>query len=184
MAELPTPSGSRLALIVAVAENGVIGRDNQLPFRLRKDLQRFRRLTLHHVLIMGRATWESIGRPLPKRRSIVLTRNTSYSAPGAELAGSLEQALELARAGSKSQARDLIFVVGGARVYEAALPLAHELFLTRVHAQVEGDVYFPKLDLDEWQVASAERTSIDEHNEHETTFFHLRRTTVPEGRVP
>jgi dihydrofolate reductase len=161
-----------VALIVAVSENGVIGRDNQLPFRLREDLRRFRRLTLHHTIIMGRATWESIGKPLPGRSSIVLSRDRSYRAPGAAVAATLEEALGMASSGERI---DRVFVIGGASVYAAALPVADELFLTRVHAEVEGDVHFPLFEQEDWRVVSAERTEKDEHNEFETTFYHLRR---------
>src|ERR1700742_580843 len=126
----------RISIIVAVAENGVIGRDGQLPWRLSADLQRFKRLTMGHTMIMGRRTWESIGRPLPGRRTIVVTRQTNYSvAEGVQTAASLDDALAIAETTGERE----VFVVGGAELYNEALPQAGRLFFTEVAADVEGD---------------------------------------------
>ncbi len=137
-----------LALVVAVSENGVIGRDGGLPWHLPEDLRHFRRVTTGHAIVMGRRTWESIGRALPDRRSIVVTRTPGYVAPGADIAPSLEAALALAYA-TDPEPR----VIGGGQLYAAALPLATRIYVTRVHRVVDGDTYFPALDEGEWVAA-------------------------------
>ncbi len=154
----------KISLIVAMAENRVIGQDGDLPWHLPADLKRFKRLTVGHTLLMGRKTFESIGRPLPKRRSIVLSRNPDYQAPGAEVTTSLPRALELA-AGD-----DEVFVIGGARVFEEALGAADRLHLTRVHAEVEGDVKLPEFDRGEWRLISEERHEADDRHAFPFTF--------------
>lgn len=155
-----------LSIIVAVAENGVIGRGNELPWRLSDDLRRFKRLTMGHAVIMGRKTWESIARPLPGRRMIVVTRQPDYVAAGVELAPNLPAACGLASARAEEEA----FIIGGAEIYRQALPLADRLYLTRIHATVEGDKFFPDYDANEWRLVSAEHAPADDKNEHATTF--------------
>lgn len=140
-----------VALVVAVARNGVIGKDGRLPWHLPEDLKRFRALTMGHHLIMGRQTWESIGRPLPGRTSVVLTTRRDYVAPGAQVVHSLEQAL------AACPADDEIFIIGGAQVYRAGLPLADRIYLTEIDADYEGDVVFPALDRADWREISRER---------------------------
>ena len=157
----------RISLLLAMSENRVIGRDGGLPWHLSADLKRFKKLTLGHVVIMGRKTFESIGRPLPRRRSIVLSRDPAYAPEGAEAAASLDEAL--ARAADE----DEVFVVGGAGVFAEALPRADRLYLTRVHAEVEGDVVFPELDLGAWTLLSEERHEADERHEHAFSFLVL-----------
>jgi dihydrofolate reductase len=133
----------RLAVVAAVARNGVIGRDNAIPWRLPEDMEHFRELTTGHVVVMGRRTWESLPdrfRPLPGRRNVVVTRNPAWSAEGADRAASLEDALRLVA----NEPR--VFVVGGAQLYAAALPLASELYLTELDVDVEGDTFFPDFD--------------------------------------
>lgn len=144
----------RLSLIAAVAANGVIGSDNALPWRLPEDLKRFKALTLGHPVIMGRRTHESIGRPLPGRRNIVVSRNAAFSAAGCETAASLEAAIA-ACAGTA----DEIFVIGGAQIYAEALPLAERLYLTEIGAEFPGDARFPAFDRDAWRETSRERHS-------------------------
>ena len=146
---------TRVNIIVAVSDNGVIGRGGGLPWRLPDDLRRFKALTIGHPVIMGRRTWESLGRPLPGRRNIVVTRNRAYAAQGVEIAGSLQKAL--------AQVADAaeVFVIGGASLYADALPLAHRLYLTRVHAEVEGDVRFPAWSPDDWQEVEADAHPAD-----------------------
>jgi len=139
----------RLALIVAVAENGVIGKDGDLPWRLPGDLKHFRRTTLGHAVIMGRATWESLPKPLAKRRNIVVTRNRDYVADGAEVVHSFEDAVTLARTTDPEP-----FVIGGASLYAAALPLATRLVISEVHREVDGDTWFPPFDRDAFTEAS------------------------------
>lgn len=129
-----------LSLIAAVARNGAIGKNNALPCRISEDLKFFKRTTLGWPVIMGRKTWDSIGRPLPGRRNIVVTRNAGWQAPGAERADSLASALDLVRGEARA------FVIGGAQVYAQALPLADELVLTEIDADVDGDTFFPAWD--------------------------------------
>ena len=163
-----------ISIIVAASENGVIGRDGALPWHLPADLKRFKKLTLGHAVIMGRKTYqsilESLGRPLPKRRSVVLSRDPDYQAPGAELASGLEQALALL-AGD-----DETFVIGGASVFAEALPKADRLYLTRVHAEVEGDVFFPEVDLSSWNLISEERHEADDRHAYPFSFLDYERS--------
>lgn len=153
-----------VSLIVAASENGVIGRDGGLPWRLSADLQRFKRLTTGHPLVMGRKTWESLGRALPGRTSIVVTRNANYDpgAPGVLVAGGLAPALDLAAA---CPGGDECFVIGGAELYRAALPAADRLHLTRVAAAVAGDTSLPKIEWTAWRLAASEAHPADEKNE-------------------
>ena len=147
----------RISLIAATAENGVIGRDGRLPWHLPDDLKRFRALTTGHHVIMGRRTQQSIGRPLPGRTNLVLSRDPSYRADGCHVVRSLDQALGIARAAGEDEA----FVIGGAAVYAAALALADRIYLTRVGARVDGDVLFPDLDPREWVERSREEHGVD-----------------------
>lgn len=138
-----------LALIVAVSRNGVIGRDGDLPWSIPEDLKHFRRNTVGHCIIMGRKTWDSIGRPLPKRRSIVVTRQRGLAIEGADVVHSLDEALKLAWQ-FDSEPR----VIGGATLYAAAFPRATRLILTEVQRDVDGDTYFPKWFPEQWQEIS------------------------------
>ena len=163
-----------LSLLVAVSDNGVIGLDNDLPWHLPKDLQWFKRLTTGRTSIMGRKTFESIGRPLPDRRTIVLTRNHAFSPEGVDTAGTIDEAMALA----ESEAE--VFVVGGAAVYHLAFPLAQRLYLTRVRADVEGDVQFPEWHPEEWRLVWEEAHEADERHAHPFVFqqFDRVRTVV------
>jgi dihydrofolate reductase len=134
-----------LALIAAVAQNGVIGVDNRLPWRLPEDMQRFRALTTGHSIIMGRRTWESIGRPLPDRQNIVVTRQRNFDAPGASIAASLQAALAIATM------PEPVFVIGGEALYREALPLASRLYLTEIHQDFPGDAHFPRYARSAWR---------------------------------
>lgn len=164
-------SRRRVTLVVAAAENDVIGRNGDLPWRLPADLAHFKRLTMGAPLIMGRKTYDSIGRPLPGRVSIVLTRDISWRAIHDEVlvAESLEQALGFAEQ-EKTPNADDVFVIGGGEVYRLALPSADSVCLTRVHAVVEGDAVFPPLDPSQWRLTSSEDLPADERNEHACTF--------------
>ena len=142
----------RISLIAAVARNGVIGSDNALPWRLPEDMRHFKALTLGHPVIMGRKTWESIGRPLPGRRNIVVSRNPEFSAAGCETAASLDQALAACR-GTAEEA----FVIGGAEIYTLAMPRAQRLHLTEIHADYPGDAHFPEVDRALWKETARER---------------------------
>jgi dihydrofolate reductase len=160
----------KVSLIAAVAENGVIGRGGQLPWHLAADLQRFKRLTMGHTIIMGRKTWESIGRPLPGRRMIVITRQDDYCAEGLEVASSLDAAIDVAAARD-----DEAYVIGGAEIYRQALPRADRLFLTRVQAIVEGDTTFPEFDPSHWRLVESEQHLADDKNEFPVCFERYER---------
>jgi dihydrofolate reductase len=134
-----------ISMIVARSRNLVIGKENKIPWKISADLQFFKKVTMGYPIIMGRKTWESIGRPLPGRRNIVVSRNTSYSAVGAELVSSLEQALDSLKEFNR------VFVIGGQQLFNQAFPLADELFITEIELQVEGDTYFEIPDPSNWQ---------------------------------
>ena len=132
-----------LSILVAVSSNGAIGKDNRLPWKISADLKRFKKLTMGHPIIMGRKTWDSIGRPLPGRANIVITRDRKLSAEGAIVVHSLEEALAAA---ARSDGSDEVFVIGGEQIYQMALSRADRVYLTRVHIPIEGDAFFPELD--------------------------------------
>ncbi|MGE5242477.1 MAG: type 3 dihydrofolate reductase [Bacteroidota bacterium] len=155
----------RVSLIAAMAENRVIGVDNTLPWRLPADLKHFRRLTTGHHVIMGRRNYESIGKPLPERTNIVVTRNRKYRAPGCVVTHSLEEALERAQTDAE------IFVIGGAEIYRQAFARADRLYLTLVHASVAGDTYFPEFAADRWNEISRERHEADAKNPYPYSFL-------------
>lgn len=146
---------NHLAMIVAASENNVIGVDGDLPWHLSADLKRFRKLTMGHHMIMGRKTFDSIGRLLPGRTTVIVTRQKDYTFEGAKIAHSVEQAVELT-------AKDACpFIVGGAQIYLAAMPLVNRLFLTRVHSQIEGDTFLPEIDWSAWEQESSEKGSAE-----------------------
>lgn len=175
----PSRPRPRLTLIVAASANGVIGRDGDLPWRLPADLTRFKRLTMGHAMIMGRKTYESIGRPLPGRVSIILTRDESWRAEhdAVLVANTLEAAKE-AVGSTAGMANDEAFVIGGGEIYELALPEADCVQLTRVQAHVEGDAFFPELLSHEWTLVSSEVRPADDRNEHACTFEVWERVRV------
>ncbi len=144
----------RIVLVVAVSKNGVIGRDGGLPWTLSSDLKLFRQLTLGKPVIMGRKTWESIGRPLDKRLNIVVTRGAPIAAPEVRTAASLDDALAVARARAEADGVDEIAVIGGGEIYRQALPKADRIYLTEVDIEAEGDTIFPPLDPVTWQETS------------------------------
>ena len=147
----------KLSIIVAVAENGVIGRNNDLPWHLPADLKRFKGLTMGHHLIMGRQTFEAIGRPLPGRTIVVISRKRPQLPDGIALTSSLSQAVEVARSTGDTEA----FVAGGAQIYELALPIADRLYLTRIHQSFAGDTTFPEVDGDQWKLVDQEDHEAD-----------------------
>jgi dihydrofolate reductase len=153
-----------ITLIVAVADNGVIGRDNALPWHLPEDLKRFKRLTMGKPMIMGRKTFESIGKPLPGRRNIVVTRDPNYHREGVEVVHGTAEALA-ATAGAPE-----LMVIGGAELFRVFLPLAGRIHLTRVHGNIEGDVVWPALDNRQWEVTGRERHEADDRHAHAMTF--------------
>ncbi|GJM43991.1 MAG: dihydrofolate reductase [Gemmatimonadota bacterium] len=170
-----------LEIIVAMDEGRVIGRDNDLPWRLPADLRHFKKTTMGHPVLMGRRTWESVGKPLPGRTTIVVTSRPDLHVPdGVLVASSLGQAIDLAAGTGAGTA----FVVGGAGLYREALPLAHRLHLTRVHAHVDGDVRFPRFDEQEWELAAERRFAADERNQYDLTFqTYVRRQSDPPPRA-
>lgn len=133
-------------MIVARSRNHVIGKDNQMPWKISADLQFFKRVTMGYPIIMGRKTWESIGRPLPGRRNIVVSRNSGYLAKGAELVSSLDAALQSLREFER------VFVIGGQQLFNQAFPLADQLFITEIELEVEGDTFFEVPDPKNWQI--------------------------------
>jgi dihydrofolate reductase len=158
-----------ISIIAALAENRVIGVNNTLPWRLPNDLRHFRRLTTGHAIILGRKNYESIGKPLPERTNIVITRNRDFHANGCLVAHSLDEALALA--GNDPE----IFVIGGAEIYRAALARTNRLYLTRVHATIAGDTFFPEFDETEWREISRERHERDERHTYAYSFVVLER---------
>jgi len=155
-----------VALIVAVSTNGVIGRDGDLPWRLPADLRHFKSTTMGHHLIIGRATWDEVGRPLPGRTMVVVTRNQGFAADGVRVAHSLEAALELAKDDVEP------FIGGGAEIYRQALDadVVDRMYVTRIHAEIEGDTFFPEVDWHRWLLADRIDHPADEKNEHPFTF--------------
>ena len=144
----------KVSLIVAVSRNGVIGIDNQLPWHLPEDLKYFKSVTMGKPIIMGRKTFDSIGRPLPGRTNIVITRDTSWQADGVEVAQSLVQAMTLGKLACASGDVDEAMVIGGEQIYRMTLPVADRLYLTEVQAEVEGDAFFPAFDASDWHQVS------------------------------
>lgn len=147
---------ARIALVVAVAENGVIGRGGRLPWRLPSDLKWFRKVTLGKPVIMGRKTYASIGKPLAGRDNIVLTRQSGFTAPGARFVASLEAAMALGRELAAERGADEIAVIGGAEIFRAVLPLADRVYITRVHGAPPGDTHFEVLDPKVWRETARE----------------------------
>ena len=140
-----------ISIIVAVAKDGVIGGGNRLLWHIPEDLKRFKAVTMGHPVVMGRKTWESIGRPLPGRRNVVITRDRDYKPAGAEIAHSLGEAIGMLPGGEE------IFVIGGGEIYRQAMPLAGRLYITYVEAEFDGDTVFPEIDENEWEAVSRER---------------------------
>ena len=161
----------RVTLIAAIADNGVIGSGNDIPWRLPEDWRRFKRTTMGHHLIMGRRTWDSIGKPLPGRTTVVISRGTPELPEGVHLVDSVEAALELARRAGDDEA----FVAGGAQIYRQALPRADRLLITRVHKAPQGDTLFPAWDPADWSLAGEERHEADERHEGAFTFQDFER---------
>lgn len=152
------------AFVVAMDENGLIGRDNDLPWRLPADLQYFRSVTMGKPIIMGRHTHESIGRPLPGRQNIVITSLADYQAEGCEVVHSVDKALRIANT------TDEVMVIGGASLYKQMFDQVDRLYLTRVHATLEGDTWFPDWDKSQWQQISCESHPADEKNQYAYSF--------------
>lgn len=165
-----------LSLIVAKTRNHVIGRDGDMPWSLPEDLKRFRRLTSGCPVIMGRSTWDSLPRkPLPKRPNIIVSRNPDFLADQAWVASNLEVAISMAESMAAQKQRENVFVIGGGTLYEAALPFAHQLHLTEILDEIEGDTFFPVIDEADWIEAEREERPRDEANSHPTLYRKLIR---------
>lgn len=164
-----------LAIIVAAAENRTIGKGNKMPWRLPGDLQYFKRVTMGSPIIMGRKTFESIGRVLPGRLNVVVTRNPEWKHEGLVAANSLDEAKNIALEHAHKNNNDHVFVVGGAQLYEQALQLSTKLYFTEVHAEIEGDVFFPLLDMSEWQEISRESPQQTDGDSHSYSFVTLEK---------
>ena len=162
-------SNNRLAIIVAASENEVIGVDGDLPWRLSADLKRFKKLTMGHHIIMGRKTFDSIGRLLPGRTTVVVTRQPDFLFEGAKIVHSIEEALEVCVEDGCP------FVTGGAEIYRLVLPRATEIHLTRVHAQIEGDTFLPVINWDQWELVDQVRHARDEKNSADYSFETYQR---------
>lgn len=173
-----------IVLVVAIAQNGVIGAGDGLPWRLSSDLRRFRAVTMGKPVIMGRKTWDTIGKPLPGRANIVISRDAGFTAEGAEVVRSLEEALELA----EERARELdgageICVIGGGQIYARALPLADRLYVTHVLASPPGDTFFPPIDENEWQPVSREEVPAGERDSAPMLFVTYERRRGPSSHM-
>lgn len=173
----------RISILVAQAKNRVIGRDGDLPWRLSNDLRNFKRLTMGHPIVMGRKTMDSIGRLLPGRQTIILTRDKDYSFDGATVAHSWDNAFQAAEdherqrieeSGNDADAAE-VFIVGGAEIYTLALPHSDRIYLTDVDVEVDGDTYFPEFDRQGWATNSEESFPADAKNDHPHTFLTLDR---------
>ena len=156
-----------ISIIAAMGRNRAIGYKNTLPWRLPTDLQRFKQLTLGHHMIMGRKTFESIGRPLPGRTSIIITRQKDFQAEGCLIAYSLDAAIELAKSRGEQEA----FIIGGAEIYAQALSKADKMYLTMVEAEPEADAFFPEFDENLWEKISEEIVAANEKNQYATCFL-------------
>lgn len=153
----------KISLIVAAANNNVIGVNNQMPWHLPNDFKYFKENTLNHSIIMGRKTYDSIGKPLPGRRNIILTRDQEYQNPEVDIANSIQEVLNYCR-----DERE-IFIIGGAEIFKQALALANRVLLTRVHAEIEGDTYFPELNPADWNLVSQDMHFKDEKHAYDYT---------------
>ncbi len=166
-------------MIAGVSENGVIGRDGWMPWKLSSDLKRFKADTIGRPIVMGRKTWEAIGRPLPDRLSIVVTRDRAYKAHGAVVAASLDAALALAHAELVRTGANEICIVGGGEIYRLAMPEATRLKITRVLATIEGDTLFPPIDPARWRRVHAEDVPAGEKDSHPTRYEVYERLEAP-----
>lgn len=166
----------KIAFVIAVAENGVIGKDGDLPWRLSSDLKMFRQLTMNKPIIMGRRTWESLPkRPLDGRDNIVVTRDTNFKAEGAHVVHSIDAALELGRKFAEARGADEISVIGGAQIYKDTLDRADRIYLTEVHGAPEGDTVFPPLDGEKWREVGSEPIIQTERDQYSATLKIMER---------
>ncbi|MDZ4846658.1 MAG: dihydrofolate reductase [Chitinophagales bacterium] len=154
-----------VSILVAASENNVIGKGNAIPWRMPVDMRYFKKLTTDNVVIMGRKTYESIGKPLANRANVIVTRKEDMRVAGAFVAHSLRDALEKGKASGRN-----VFVIGGEEIYKQALPSVDRVYLTRIHAHIDGDAYFPALNKSEWTLISSESNAPDEKNKFACDF--------------
>lgn len=171
-------AGPVITLVAGVSQNSIIGRDGWMPWKLSSDLRRFKADTMGKPIIMGRKTWEGLGRPLPGRLNIVVTHEKDYRAEGATVAGSLDEALAVARADTETSGEAEICIVGGGQIYEQAMPLAGRLRLTRVLAKLDGDTAFPQIDPEIWALVHSEDVPMGEKDSHPTRYEVYERRFV------
>lgn len=164
-----------VSAIVAMSRNGVIGKDNQIPWYLPADLKYFKKTTLGHHVIMGRKSFESIGRPLPNRTNIVITRDPFFVATGCIIAHSVEEALQIAEANGEEE----VFIIGGGEIYRQSWPYLDRIYLTKVETEVDGDVFFPLIDENDWEEIASESHQADEKNPFDYTFLILEKKQNP-----
>ncbi len=158
-----------ISIIVALSENNVVGINNQLPWHLSADLKRVKALTMGHHLIMGRKTYESIGKPLPGRTNVIITRNKNFSAEGCVVVSSLTEALEKAKEDNE------VFIFGGGEIFREALSKVSKIYMTRIHQHFDGDTHFPDLNPGEWREISRQDFNADEKNNYNYSFINLER---------
>lgn len=159
----------QISIVVAISENNAIGRDNQLLWHLPADLKHFKNITTGHTIIMGRKTFDSIGKPLPNRRNIIITRQKKLNIEGVEVVNSLNDALALCEGETE------VFVIGGAEIYKQAIAVSHRIYLTRVHQEFEADAFFPEIDNESWKEVEKVDHLPDEKNKFAYTFSTLER---------
>jgi dihydrofolate reductase len=171
----------KLSLMAALSTNNVIGRDNDVPWRLSTDLKRLKAMTMGHHVILGRKTYESVGKPLPGRTNLVITRQEGYAPEGVTVVHSLAEAVRVATRAGEEEA----FILGGAEIYTQAMHRADRMYLTRVHAEVEGDTWFPDFDdVSEWRLTDAEHFDADEKNEYPFSFLTYERAGAEGHAIP
>ena len=159
----------KISLIVAFDENRLIGNNNALPWHLPADLKHFKNITMGHHMIMGRKTFDSIGKPLPGRVSIIITRQKNYTIEGCVVVNTLEEALQ------KSEGQSEVFIIGGAQIFDCTLPMASDLYITQIHHAFKGDTYFPEIPAKDWIEISRENHIADEKNEWPYSFIHYQK---------
>lgn len=171
----------KLSLIAALSSNNVIGRDNQVPWRQSTDLKRLKAMTMGHHYITGRRTYESVGKPLPGRINVVITRQEGYAPEGVTVVHSLEDAVQVAERAGETEA----FIAGGAEIFRQSMHRADRMHLTRIHADVEGDAYFPDFDdVSEWQLIDSEHFEADEKNQYPFSFLTYERAGAEGHAIP
>jgi dihydrofolate reductase len=171
----------RISILAALSSNNVIGRNNEVPWRLSTDLKRLKALSMGHHIVLGRKTFESVGRPLPGRTNLVITRQEGYAPAGVVVVHSLEEALRIAREAGEQET----FILGGAEIYAQSMHVADRMYLTRVHAEVEGDTWFPDFDdVSEWRLTDAEHFEADEKNQYPFSFLTYDRAAAAGHAIP